>query len=146
MKGEHYVLVDATMLPDVYLRVLDAKHLLKSGKASSVGEAVQKAKISRSAYYKYKDFVFPFYEANRKQILTLYVLLEDQPGVLSNFIDAVAKAGANILTINQNIPSNGVANITVSMEIGELKSSVEQLLKKIRSKTGILKVGFVAQD
>ena len=83
---------------------------------------------------------------SKEKILTLYILMEDRPGILSDFLNTLARAGANILTINQNIPDNGAANITVSIQTGNLKTDIETLLEKIRRRDGILKAGFVAKS
>ena len=146
MKKEKYLLVDSSILPDIYHKVIEAKRLLNSGKCSCVSDAVKRTGISRSAYYKYKDYVFPFYEMSKEKILTLYILMEDRPGIMSDFLNTLARAGANILTINQNIPDNGAANITVSIQTGNLKTDIETLLEKIRRRDGILKAGFVAKS
>ena len=111
-----YYIVDAKALPEVFLKVAEAKRMLETGEASTVGEATRQAEVSRSAFYKYKDMVMPFNNMRSGRILTFYTLLKDKPGVLSTVLAIFAASGANILTINQSIPTNGCAAVTISAE------------------------------
>ena len=128
-----YLLVDARALPEVFLKVIEAKRLLAQGKTSSLSQAVRLAGISRSAFYKYRDCVHQYSGEDAGSITTLYCELCDEPGVLSSLIAALYKAGGNIITINQNIPVDGVAPITVS-----LRTNGSNLLPQIQSLTGIV--------
>ncbi len=129
------VIIDSRVVPEVFLKVIKAKERLNTGKCKTVSEAIGYAGISRSAFYKYKDFVFAYDEKNRERIYTLSFTLEDVAGVLSDILKNLAEYGCNVLTINQNIPIHGVANITISFRhsgsgninfiIGELKQIAE---------------------
>lgn len=141
-----YYLVESSVMPEIFIKVIEAKRLLESGKAKTVNEAASRLSISRSAYYKYKDFIFPFYEISKEKIITLSFSVLDIPGVLSNMLNALYKAGANILTINQNIPVNGIANITISLETGSLKANIESLIAKLSSINGVNKTDILARE
>ena len=109
MEKQKFYLVAADALPEVFLRVAEAKRMLQVGEAATVGDAARQVGISRSAFYKYKDAVQPFQNMHAGHIITFYALLKDNPGVLSNYLSIFANSGANILTINQTIPTNGCA-------------------------------------
>lgn len=121
------------MLPEIFTKVVEAKRLLKTGKIKTASEAAEKLKISRSAFYKYKDCVFPVEEANKDSIITLFFEVADMPGVLSCILKVLASAKANVLTINQSIPVNGGANITICLRIEGMDISANSLLKKLRA-------------
>ena len=144
-EGEFF-LVKAEVLPDVFLKVMEVKRLLSAGKADSVNEAVQRVGISRSAYYKYKDSLFPFYETSRGRIVTVMFVIEDFPGILSGIINCLADAKANILTINQNIPINGLADVTVSVETDRMKTSLEELMDRLGAIQGVRRQRIMARD
>jgi len=130
-KGSQMLLVDSSVLPEVFLRVVDAKRMLAVGRVRSLSEAAKEAGISRSALYKYKDCVFVHNEALDDKVITLSVNLEDRPGVLSGLINRLSELQANILTVNQNIPVDGVAPVTISARMpGEHDDHVlqEQLM------------------
>ena len=139
MNRSKYYLVEGDMLPDIFLKVEDAKELLQTGAADTVAEAVAQVGISRSAFYKYKDAISPFQDMTRGRILTFHVLLRDKPGILSGVLSAFADCGANILTINQSIPVSGAANVTVSAETSGLFTDTEKLLQRLRDSEGVLK-------
>jgi chorismate mutase len=144
-EGEFF-LVKAEVLPEVFLKVMEVKRLLSAGKADSVNEAVQRVGISRSAYYKYKDSLFPFYETSRGRIVTVMFVIEDFPGILSGIINCLADAKANILTINQNIPINGLADVTVSVETDRMKTSLEELMDRLGAIQGVRRHRIMARD
>lgn len=116
-EGKQLLLVDSAVLPEVFLRVVEAKRLLAVGKVRSLSEAAKVAGLSRSALYKYKDCVFIHNEALDDKVITISVHLEDRPGVLSNIINHLSECRANILTVNQNIPVDGVAPVTISVRL-----------------------------
>ncbi len=134
------LLVDASVLPEVYERVLEAKLLLSSGTADSAAQAARMAEISRSAFYKYKDAVFPYDAAQSGSLLTVHLLLLDRPGVLSAVLTAFADAGANILTVNQNIPADGVATVSVSARIDRLHESADEFVGSLGALDGVQKI------
>lgn len=145
-KQANYFLVEASVLPETFHKVVAAKKLLSSGKCKTVNEAVRMLQISRSAYYKYKDFVFPFYEKSKEKIITLSFIVEDEPGVLSSMLNSLADFGANVLTINQNIPTNGIANITISIETGKLRGELEIMMKRLSEIKGVNKTDILASE
>lgn len=113
--------------------------MLQVGEAATVGEAARMVGISRSAFYKYKDAVQPFQDMKAGHIITFYALLKDNPGVLSNFLSIFANSGANILTINQTIPTNGCAGVTISAETSEMVEDLEAMMARISGAEGVLK-------
>ena len=138
MSERKLVIADLSVLPPVYHKVLKVKEILESGAAQTVNEAADMAEVSRSAYYKYKDYVFPF---NQMQgILTLLIAVIDIKGVLSDTLSFMSDAGCNILTINQNVPVNGVANITVTLQTENMRLSTERLI------SGLQRVHIIAQN
>ncbi len=145
MDSEYY-LVKAEMLPDVFNKVMAVKRLLSSGKADSVNEAVQKIGLSRSAYYKYKDAVLPFYETSRGRLVTLIFAVENFPGILSGIINCMADARANVLTINQNIPLNGLADVSISIETDKMSVGLETLLDQVGRIAGVRSYRILARD
>ena len=144
MEKQKLVIADLSVLPPVYHKVLLAKEILDSGKAETINEAVEMANVSRSAYYKYKDYVFPF---NQMQgILTLLAVVLDVKGVLGDIITKASDAGCNILTINQNVPVNGVANITVTLQTENMTVSTDALIESIEEIKGVRKITVLAKQ
>lgn len=141
-----YLLVDTAVLPDIFPKVVEAKRLLETGRCKTASEAAEKLKISRSAFYKYKDCVFPIEEMGKDKIITLFFILVDIPGVLSAILKALAAAKTNVLTINQNIPVNQAANITISIRTEGMHGSMESLLKKLRGIEGVKKIEIIAGE
>lgn len=138
-KETQWVLADMNILPSVFSKVLKAKELLASGEADTAVDAAQKAGLSRSAFYKYKDMVFA-YQETKGDLLTTHMILQDKPGILSSVLSAYADAGANILTVNQNIPSDGTATISISARIERLNVTVEDFVDALQSLRGVEKV------
>jgi chorismate mutase len=138
-KGSTQFLVDSSVLPEVFTKVIEVKKILSKGVIKTVNDAAKCAGISRSAYYKYKDYVFPFYETSRGKVLTLLFVVEDFSGILSSIINRIALSKANILTINQNIPINGLADVTISIETAGMIQNVEDLLNDIGTIEGVSK-------
>ena len=127
------IIVDAELLPEVLLKVIEAKRMLSQGKAKNSSEAARLAGISRSAFYKYKDGVSVYGDDRRNKIVTYYLTLMDNPGVLSTVLSLLSKHGANVLTINQNIPLDGAAPVTISFTTGGLRTDGHSLREAIRS-------------
>ena len=146
MKNSSYLLVDASSLPEVYGKVLQAKQLLANREASSTSEAVRMVGISRSVFYKYKDAVFPYNKKQSSQILTIQAVLLDRPGVLMSLMAVFYDVGANILTINQNIPVDGRALISVSARTEAMEMPVEDLLEKLRNVEDVLSIQSIRDD
>ena len=144
MKERRLVIADLEVLPPVYHKVLLAKELLESGKAETINEAAEMANVSRSAYYKYKNCVFPL---NQMQgILTLLAVVLDIKGVLSDILTTVSNAGCNIMTINQGVPINGVANITITVQTDRMKLSTDKLITELGRLHGVRKISILAQQ
>ena len=144
MEKKKYYLVSAEALPEVFIKVAEAKRMLQVGEADTVGEAARLVGISRSAFYKYKDAVQPFLNMRAGHIITFYALLKDIPGVLSNYLSIFAGSGANILTINQTIPTNGCAGVTISAETSEMVDGLEELMSRAAAAQGVLKFEILA--
>ena len=144
MAERRFLLVDSEVLPDVFLKVLEAKQLLASGTVSNISLAARQAGISRSAFYKYKDAVQPFNDMKSEHIITFYCMLKDNTGVLSGVLSVFATSGANILTINQSIPTNGCAAVTISAETSGLAESLEQLMADMSAVDGVIRVEVLA--
>ena len=139
-----YYLVAAEALPEIFIRVAEAKRMMQTGEADTVGAATKMAGISRSAFYKYKDAVQPFNDMKTGRIITFYALLKDNPGVLSNVLSIFAGSGANILTINQSIPTNGCAAVTISAETSDMRESLEELIASAAETAGVVKFEILA--
>ena len=137
-------LVDSSVLPEIFTKVTEAKELLETGEAATVADAVNAVGISRSAFSKYKDAVTPFQNMRHGNIITCHIVLRDQPGVLSAALAVVSASGANILTINQSIPTNGTAFVTISVETGEMRLTAEELMAEIKQIKGVLRMEALA--
>ena len=144
MANEKFYIVAADALPEVFLRVAEARRMLQVGEADTVGEAACKAGISRSAFYKYKDAVRPFNDMLHGRIVTFQTMLKDEPGILSGLLNVFAGTGVNILTINQNIPVNGCAVVTITAETSALQRSLEDMLSAAAGSPGVLKCEILA--
>ena len=132
-----YYLVDKKVLPEVFIKVMEVKQRLNTGESSSVNEAVRKTGLSRSAYYKYKDSVLPFYEATNGKKVTLLITVENFQGILSSIINVISATKASILTISQNIPINGLADISISLDTASMFGSVEDIMNDINRIAGV---------
>ena len=139
-----YYIVEASALPEVFLKVAEAKCLLSTGEASTVNEATRMTDISRSAFYKYRDSVLPFQNMMTGRIITFQLLLHDQPGLLSGILTVFAERKANIITINSIVPTNGTAVVTISAETMDLTGSLEELLHTLRATPGVVKADVLA--
>ena len=139
-----YYIVAASALPEIFVKVAEAKRMMQTGEAATVGEAARLVGISRSAFYKYKDAVQPFNDMKTGHIITFYAMLKDNPGVLSNVLAIFAGSGANILTINQSIPTNGCAAVTVSAETSDMEITLEELIARAAALDGVIKFEILA--
>ena len=139
-----YYIVEASALPEVFLKVAEAKRLLSTGEAATVNEATKMTDISRSAFYKYRDSVLPFQNMMTGRIITIQLLLHDQPGLLSEILGVLAATKANIITINSIVPTNGTAVVTISAETNELTVSIEELLNTLGEMDSVVKAEVLA--
>lgn len=135
-----FFLVREDVLPEAMKKTLEAKEMLERGKVESVWEAVQRVDLSRSAFYKYRDTVFPFHTIVKERLITLFFYLEDRSGTLSELLRVVAMSGCNIMTIHQTIPLQGRANVTLSLNTTEMSMDIDELLTTLRKMEFIEKV------
>ena len=143
-KTPKYYIVEAAALPDIFRKVAEAKRLLETGETDKVNVATRAVGISRSAFYKYRDTIAPFQNLMAGRIITFQMMLKDKAGVLSEILAIFANCGANILTINQSIPTGGRAMVTISAETGNLTCSLEELVHTISQTQGVVKAEMVA--
>ena len=144
-KGQYYVLKEKAV-PEVLLKVVEAKRLIESGKIASVQEATEKVGISRSSFYKYKDDIAPFSDNTRGKTVTLVIQMEDEPGLLSDLLHVVSDYRANILTIHQTIPVNGIATVTLSVEVRDNTGDMSGLVEEIENMTGIQNIKILGVE
>ena len=133
-----YLVVETDTLPDVFAKVVYAKQLLESGQTSSISQAAKMAGISRSAIYKYRDSVFPYVNEMAGKVISIYLLLRDKPGVLSGLIAELYRHGVNILTINQNIPVDGIAAVSVSVSLDATTVNDMEMVNDLKKLEGIV--------
>lgn len=132
-----YYVVKKRAVPEVLLKVVEAKRLIDSERAATVQEATDKVGISRSSFYKYKDDIFPFHEETRGKTITFIIQMDDEPGILSVVLQTIAHFHGNILTIHQSIPINGIATLTLSVDILPGEGDAEAMIEEIESQEGI---------
>lgn len=145
MEKNGFYLVREEILPEAIKKTIRVKEMLKRDDKLKINDAVKMMDLSRSAYYKYKDYVFPFYEASKNKIVTLTFLLEHKKGVLSSVLNTISQDSGSVLTINQGIPLQGVANATVSIETAQLSVDLEALLDKLRMVDGVKRLEVLGQ-
>ena len=139
-----YYIVEASALPEVFVKVAEAKRLLSTGEASTVNEATRMTDISRSAFYKYRDAVLPFQNMMTGRIITFQFMIHDEPGLLASMLDIFPECNANIQTINSIVPTNGTAILTITADTKELNVSLEEMLHKLRQYPGVIKAEVLA--
>lgn len=139
-----YYIVEASALPEIFQKVAEAKRMLETGETDKVNVAAQAVGISRSAFYKYRDAVRPFNDMKTGRIITFYTMLKNNPGVLSDVLSIFAGSGANILTINQSIPTNGCAAVTISAETSEMQESIEEMMARALALDGVVRFDILA--
>ncbi|WP_314663925.1 ACT domain-containing protein [uncultured Selenomonas sp.] len=138
-------LVREEILPKAIKKTILAKELLHSGEVQTVNEAVVRANLSRSAYYKYKDYVYSFFEATRDKIVTLSILLRHRSGTLQAVLQAIAEEGGNVMTLNQGLPARGAATVNISLETTKLRDGLQTLLEKVDVVDGVEKLEVIGQ-
>ena len=141
-----YFVLKQKAVPEVLLKVVEAKRLLDSGKAVSVQEAAENVGISRSSFYKYKDDIFPFHDNAKGKTITMVIQLDDEPGLLSVVLRIVADYHANILTIHQSIPVNGIASLTLSVDVLNETGDISQMVDTIEQQQGIHYLKLLARE
>ena len=145
-ESSNYFVLREKAVPEVLLKVVEAKILLDSGKVESVQEATEQVGISRSSFYKYKDDIFPFHENEKGKTVTMVIQVDDEPGLLSVVSKSIADCHANILTIHQSIPVNGIATLTLSVDVFPETGDVERMVDSIESVQGIHYVKIIARE
>lgn len=141
-----YLVIDKDILPDVFEKVIIAKDLLSSGEVLEITEAVKRVGISRSSFYKYRSHVFTLDEKSSGKRVTLAFLLNHTQGILSNVLKSISDSGGNILTLNQDIPINNVANVSITFDMNNLKLSLEETVEEIRKIKGVKKLVIVTME
>ncbi|MCF6408650.1 ACT domain-containing protein [Pseudalkalibacillus salsuginis] len=142
-KGERFYLVREDVLSEAMTKTLEAKMLLETGKVNTINEAVKAVDLSRSAFYKYRDRIFPFETMVQKKIVSISIHLEDRSGSLSSLLGILAELGCNILTIHQTIPLQGRANITMSIETASSKEDINGILKSLEKLEHVRQVNII---
>ncbi len=144
--NQEYYLIDKSVLPEIFSKVIEAKRILQTGECKTVHEAAKKVGISRSVFYKYKDSVHVFVEKDKQNIITLILYLSDEIGALSRVLGLISTVGASILTINQNVPMNGIAPVSISFNTLKMDIPLEELLDQMKKLSGVLSVKPVAKE
>lgn len=142
---DKYYIVSSNVLPEVFIKVMQVKKILSEGSCEKINDAVKLVGISRSTYYKYKDSIFDFYDERKDNIITVMIMLEHVSGTLSKILDLIAKHNANVLTINQNIPQNNIAMVSLSIEVSNLDESIEELFDTIKDQLGVKSLRIVSK-
>lgn len=141
-----YYVVTQKAVPEVLLKVVEAKRLLDSDRAATVQEATDQVGISRSSFYKYKDDIFPFHDNAKGKTITFMLQMDDEPGLLAEVLHKVADYHANILTIHQSIPIGGIASLTISVEVLPNTGDISEMIEEIKKKTGVQYIKILARE
>ena len=143
---KRFFVVTEKAMPDVLIKVVSAKKLLDSGRALSVQEATEAVGISRSSFYKYKDDIFPFHDSAKGMTITISVQMDDKPGLLSDVLKIIAEFKANILTIHQSIPINGVASLSISIQVLSDTGDISDMIDKVGAEKGVQSVRILGKE
>ena len=146
MGSEEFFIVKRAALPEVLLKVVEVKHMLACDESLTVSEAADQVGLSRSSFYKYKDDIFPFHENSRGKTINIMLLLDDEPGLLSNVLNEIAKCKANILTIHQSIPIGGIASVTLGMEMRPETREINDIITAIEGIRGINSLKILGRE
>ena len=141
-----YFVVKQKAIPEVLLKVVEAKRLLESEKVLTIQEAVDAVGISRSSFYKYKDDIFPFHDNSQGTTITLTFQMDDEPGILSDVLKIIAEYRANILTIHQSIPINGIASLTLSIQVLQTTGDISRMIEQPEGQTSVHHVKILAKE
>ena len=141
---DNYLIVHKSILPDYYEKVLEARRLMECGKVKEVSQAVKQVGISRSTYYKYKDFIFEPSDMAGERKAVLSMMLDHTPGVLSALLKCISEAGASVLTITQSLPIHDMASVTLSLDVSALTVAMSELIEAISATDGVDKVRLLA--
>ena len=141
-----YFVVKQKAVPEVLLKVVEAKRLLESEKVLTIQEAVDAVGISRSSFYKYKEDIFEFHDNSQGTTFTITFQMDDEPGILSDVLKIIAKFRANILTIHQSIPINGTASLSLSVQVLQNTGSISEMIEEIENYEGVRHVKILAKE
>ena len=141
-----YFVVKQKAIPEVLLKVVEAKRLLESEKVLTIQEAVDAVGISRSSFYKYKDDIFPFHDNSQGATITLTFQMDDEPGILSDVLKIIAEYRANILTIHQSIPINGIASLTLSIQVLQTTGDISRMIEQLEGQPSVHHVKILAKE
>jgi chorismate mutase len=141
-----YFVVKQKAIPEVLLKVVEAKRLLESEKVLTIQEAVDAVGISRSSFYKYKDDIFPFHDNSQGTTITLTFQMDDEPGILSDVLKIIAEYRANILTIHQSIPINGIASLTLSIQVLQTTGDISRMIEQLEGQPRVHHVKILAKE
>ena len=134
----HLIVIDSRVIPEVFVKVLEVKKVIANKEEKSLAAACKKSGISRSAYYKYKDYVFQYDEKFTQKLITIYAVLKDRPGVLANVLSVIHSSDFNVMTLNQSIPIDGVATITITLKLNSDKCNEDDVKSLIISVDGVV--------
>ncbi len=141
-----YYVVNKKAVPEVLLKVVEAKRLLESEKVMTIQEAVDAVGISRSSFYKYKDDIFQFHDNSQGTTITLTFQMDDEPGLLSDVLKIIAEYHANILTIHQSIPISGIASLSLSVQVLQNTGDISQMIEQMEMQKGVHRVKVLAKE
>ena len=141
-----YFVVKQKAIPEVLLKVVEAKRLLESEKVLTIQEAVDAVGISRCSFYKYKDDIFPFHDNSQGTTITLTFQMDDEPGILSDVLKIIAEYRANILTIHQSIPINGIASLTLSIQVLQTTGDISRMIEQLEGQPRVHHVKILAKE
>ena len=147
MNEKHpFYVINGSVLPEVFLKVVEVKNLLEKERLLTVQEATEKVGISRSSFYKYKDAIFPFYDKGKGQAITVLIHLQDEAGKLSDVLNYIASAGGNVLTINQMVPMNGIAIINLCIQTAHMTIGIDDLIDGLHTLDGVNEIQILARE
>ena len=146
VEKKKYYVVRERAVPEVLLKVVEAKRLLESKRVATVQEAAERTGISRSSFYKYKDDIFPFHDNSQGTTITLTFQMDDEPGILSDVLKIIAEYRANILTIHQSIPINGIASLTLSIQVLQTTGDISRMIEQLEGQTSVHHVKILAKE
>ena len=145
-KTTNYFVVKEKAVPEVLLKVLEAKKLVETKRVPTVQDAVEQVGISRSSFYKYKDDIFLYHENAKGKTITMVIQMDDEPGILSDVLKIIAEYRANILTIHQSIPINGIASLTLSIQVLQTTGDISRMIEQLEGQTSVHHVKILAKE
>ena len=144
--NSNYLVIDKKVLPEIFEKVINTKKILQEGKVKEITEATKLVGISRSVYYKYKDYVFEFSQMSNGRKATFNMIIAHKKGVLSNILNLISEEGGNILTIDQGIPINNLANLSLTIDISSMKIELSEMLENLKKLDYVDRVEFIAME